>query len=143
MAAATTQNEAIDAVLTLVKSTWDGMTAAPLYYDNKGAVRPDVPALFGRAVVRHTFAERASLGSAGHGSKVNRRYGNCFVQMFVPQGEGTEEIRTYAETMANAFEDANHSLGVRVMDTQLNELGSDGVYWQINVVLNFNYDRIS
>jgi len=143
MAAATTQNEAADAVLTLIQTTWDGATSAPLYYDKKGADRPDVPAVFGRAVVRHTFGERASLGSAGSGSKVNRRYGDAYVQIFIPQGKGTTAIRDLAETMANALEDADHTLGVRIRDTQINELGSDGVYWQINVVTSFTYDRIS
>jgi hypothetical protein len=45
--------------------------------------------------------------------------------------------------MAFALEDADHTLGVRIRDTQINELGSDGTYWQINVVTSFTYDRIS
>jgi len=144
MANATTQTQAADAVLTLVSETWEAnANGAPLFYDNKGANRPEVPALFGRTVVRHTFGERASLGSAGSGSKVNRRYADVYIQIFVPQESATDTIRTLADNMAFALEDADHTLGVRIRDTQINELGSDGTYWQINVVTSFTYDRIS
>ncbi len=144
MADATNQIEAQDAVLSLVKTTWDAnANGAELFYDNKGADRPDVPAIFGRTVVRHTFSERASIGSAGNGSKVNRRFADVYVQIFCPQGSSTDTIRTLAESMANALEDADHTIGVRIRDTQINELGSDGVYWQLNVVTSFSYDRVS
>lgn len=139
-----TQNEAVDAILTLIKSTWDSNSGgAPLYYDNMDAERPAVPALFGRASVRHTFGERASLGSAGSMSKVNRRFGDAYVQIFVPQGSGQHQARAIADAMAFALEDADHTIGLRLRDTQINELGADGTYWQINVVTGFSYDRIS
>ena len=138
------QNEVVDALMTFVTDTWNAAAnGASLFYDNQDAERPDVPALFGRTVVRHTFGERVTLGSAGHGSKVNRRHGDLYIQMFVPQGDGQESLRALADTMAFALEDASFTLGVRLGDTQINELGTDGVYWQINVVTGFNYDRIS
>ena len=144
MATLDTQNEVVDSLMTFVTSTWvAAANGAPLYYDNQDAERPDVPSIFGRTVVRHTFGERASLGSAGSGSKVNRRYGDLYIQMFVPQGDGQEKLRALADSMAFALEDASFTIGVRLGDTQINELGTDGVYWQINVVTGFNYDRVS
>ena len=138
------QNDVVDALLGFVTTTW-GVNAngAPLYYDNKDAQRPAKPAMFGRATVRHTFGERASLGAAGSNSKVNRRYGDVYLQIFVPQGSGQTQARTMADAVAFALEDAPSSIGVRLRDTQINELGADGTYWQINVVTGFSYDRIS
>ena len=141
---ASTQNEVVDALLTFVTNTWDSNAGgAPLYYDNSDAERPAVPSLFGRAIVRHSFGERASLGSAGSMSKVNRRYGDVYVQIFVPQGSGQHQARAIADAMSFALEDADHTIGVRLRDTQINELGADGTYWQINVVTSYSYDRIS
>jgi len=136
--------EVVDALLGFVKTTWEANAGtAPLYYDNMDAERPDVPSLFGRAIVRHNFGERASLGSAGSNSKVNRRYGDLYVQIFIPQGDGQYQARTLADAVSFALEDADASIGVRLRDTQINELGADGTYWQINVVTSYSYDRIS
>ena len=142
---ASTQMQAVDALLGLAKTTWEANTPAstPFYYDNQDATRPSTPSLFGRAVLRHNFGERASLGSAGSGSKVNRRYGDLYIQIFVPQGDGQYTARTLADAMALAFEDADNSIGLRLQDTSINELGADGTYWQINVVTSFTYDRVS
>ena len=145
MPVVSTQTGAVKALLTLAKATWEANTPAstPFYYDNKDAQRPSTPALFGRASVRRNFGERASLGSAGSNSKVNRRYGDLYIQIFVPQGSGQYEVRVLADAMALAFEDADHTIGLRLRDTSINELGADGTYWQINVVTSFTYDRVS
>ena len=138
-----TQNDVVDALLTLVTDTWDANTSSPLYYDNTDADRPATPGEFGRAIVRHTFGERASIGSAGNGTSLNRRFGDLYVQIFVPQGTGQTAARTLADAIMFAIEDAPSSLGVRLANTQINELGADGTYWQVNVVTSFTYDRTS
>jgi len=139
-----TQTKVVDALLGFISTTWNSNAGgAPLYYDNKDAERPAVPALFGRASIRHTFGERASLGSAGSMSKINRRFGDAYIQIFVPQGSGQNQARDLADAVSFALEDADYTIGVRLRDTQINELGADGTYWQINVVTSFSYDRIS
>ena len=143
MASLSTQNEVVDALLTLVTDAWNANTSAPMYYDNKDAERPATPSTFGRAIVRHTFGERITLGSAGSNSTVNRRFGDLYVQIFVPQGTGQADARTLADEISFVIEDAPASLGVRLTTTQINELGADGTYWQVNIVTSFTYDRTS
>ena len=134
-----TQMGAVDEMLSLVKTTWEANTdGAPLYYDNQDAERPRVPATFGRAVVRHFDGGQISLGD----QSLKRRYGALFVQIFVPQGSGQVEIRELSDQMMFALEDARPS-NVRLTDVQINELGADGTYFQVNVVANFSYDRVS
>ena len=134
-----TQMGAVDEMLTLVKTTWDAHSGgAPLYYDNQDADRPDNPATFGRASVRHFSGGQISLGQ----QSLKRRSGALFVQVFVPQGSGQYEIRNLSDQLMFALEEANTSL-VRLRNVQINELGSDGTYFQVNVVADFSYDRVS
>ncbi len=134
-----TQMSAVDEMLTLVKTTWDAQTAgAPLYYDNMDAERPDNPSTFGRAIVRHFDGRQISLGD----QSLKRRFGSLFVQIFMPQGGGQYEIRNLSDQMMFALEDANLSV-TRLKNVQINELGTDGTYFQVNVVADFSYDRVS
>ena len=135
---ATNQTEAQDALLAFIKTQW-GLSAggAQLFYDNQDVDRPDSPTLFGRAIVRHGRGTRTTLG-------VNRfrRFGTVFVQTFTPQGKGKDlaELRVLSDAIAHALEEANLS-GIRIQDVDINELGSDGTYFQINVAAQFTYDR--
>lgn len=139
------QEEAADDLFTLITQVWQANTPAgtPLYYDNQDEKRPANPALFGRTVLRHFGSSRETVGNAGENSALFRRRGSVYVQIFVPQGSGTSVARAVAEAMIEAFEDADSTLGVRLTNSDINELGSDGTYWQINVVSDFSYDRIS
>jgi len=142
---AETAAEAEDALLTLVKATWEANAPAgtPLLYDNQDSNRPSDPAMYGRTVLRHFGSSRESVGNPGTNSVINRRRGAVYVQIFVPQGSGTRSAMDIAEAMAQAFEDVDETLGVRLTDADINELAADGTYWQVNVVANFSYDRIS
>jgi len=134
---ASTQLEAQDALLSRIKTLWDANAGgAALYYDNQDASRPDTPQMFGRAIVRHVQSTRTTLG-------INRfrRFGTVYVQIFVPQGTGTTVIRELSDAVAHGLEESPASLGVRIQDVDINELGSDGTYFQVNVAADFTYDR--
>lgn len=137
---AQTQNEATTELVGLVKTTWEANAAgAPLYYDNEDSERPDTLAVFGRVAVRHEAGTRNTLGPNG----IFRRFGTLYVQLFIKQGSGVTELRTLSDAIAHALEDVPASFGVFVRDVNVQELGSDGVYWQINVAAEFSYDRQS
>jgi hypothetical protein len=134
---ASTQIEVQDELLTRIKSFWDThANGAPLYYDNQDVERPSSPTLFGRAIVRHGSGTRTTLG-------INRfrRFGTVYVQIFVPQGTGTITIRDLSDDIASCLESVPSSFGVRLQDVDINELGSDGTYFQVNVSADFTYDR--
>lgn len=134
---ASTQIEVQDLLLTRIKSLWDSNAgSAPLYYDNQDVDRPDSPTLFGRAIVRHGRGTRTTLG-------INRfrRFGTVYVQIFVPQGTGTVTIRDLSDDIAGGLENVPASFGVRIQDVDINELGSDGAYFQVNISADFTYDR--
>ena len=138
---AQTQAEAQDELLARVTAAWtaNAPVGAPLFYDNQDEERPDDLGLFGRAIVRHDAGTRITLGPNG----IFRRFGTLFVQIFVKQGAGTYDIRVLSDAIAHDLEGVPASFGVRIADVDINELGSDGTYFQINVAADFTYDRQS
>jgi len=136
---ASNQIEAQDALLTQITNVWSAnANGAPLYYDNQDVDRPERPSMFGRAIVRHATATRTTVGNNRF-----RRFGTVYVQLFVPQGTGTTIIRELSDAIAHSLEESPSSLGIRIGDVDINELGSDGTYFQINVSADFNYDRVA
>jgi len=143
-----TRSELMDALYGKVQATWEAnvtSASAPLYYDNLEARRPSDPSLWGRAVILHNFGTTTTVGPAGRGAKTDRRFGDLYVQIFAPAGDGMFEIGNLADDLASAFEAAPVSFPVRVTDTNINEIGvdDDGVYFQLNVIVGFSYDRVS
>lgn len=128
-----------DVLLGIVTTAWAANTPAgtPLLYNNLDSDRPNPPALFGRAVVRESVG-----GYAGVGTTRMRRPGTLFIQLFVPQGAGTKTINDLSNALVNALKNASVVTldGIRLRDIGSNELGSDGVYHQVNVQASFEYD---
>lgn len=136
------QTEAVDTLLTLVNDTWTANAdGAPLFFENQDEERPEDLSVYGRAVVQHASGSRSTLGGVGQARF--RRVGTVYVQCFIKQGEGTAKIRVLSDALAHALEDVPSNFGVRMADVDINELGSDGVYYQINVAADFSYDRQS
>ena len=50
--------------------------------------------------------------------------------------------RDYAQIVMNAFEGAATSKQIWFRGTELNIIGEDGAFWQVNVVINFEYDQV-
>jgi hypothetical protein len=134
-----TQMEAVDEMMTIVTTAWNAHAdGAVLQYDNIESTRPQVPATFGRATVRHTAGQQITLGAVS----LKRRYGSLNLQIFVPQGDGQYEVRVLSDNILMDIEDANPQI-VRLTDIQFNEVGEDGTYFQMNIIARFSYDRVS
>lgn len=131
--------ETEDILLGIVQTAWTANTPAgtPLHFNNLDSDRPNPPSLFGRAVVRDAVGEYAGVGTTRL-----RRPGTVFVQVFVPQGTGTKTINTLANALVNALKNASVVTlgGIMLRDIGSNELGSDGVYYQVNVQASYVYD---
>lgn len=131
--------EAEDVLLGLVQTAWtaNAPAGAPLRFENLDTDRPSIPGTWGRAVVRNVPG-----GYAGLGTGRLRRPGTLFVQLFVPQNSGTKVIGDLANALVVALQTASVAAlnGIRLRDIGATELGSDGVYFQINVQASFDYD---
>lgn len=88
-----------------------------------------------RALVLPADARQATLGPRG-GSRRFDHFGVCVVQVFVPAGTGEVEARRLAALVEDIYR------GRTVDDTTFqapyqNPIGSDGAWYQLNVVVPY------
>jgi hypothetical protein len=137
---ANTFTEARDELSAFVLAAWNTATSsAPLEYDNLDSQRPKTPALWGRLHIRKFQGTRASLGS-GHRF---RRPGRVFVQIFAPVGTGMESLDQVSNALVEAFEDAGAIGNIWFRDAGAREVGMDSEYSQVNVEVDFTFDRVT
>ena len=143
----TTYEEATDEVLTLFKAAWDTTAYATLVdYQNlapSGGVKlpPNAQSAWARVTLRNILGNQASLTGALATSRFDRE-GLLTVQVFVPAGEGLSEAYQLAKIVADAYEGVASPNGVWFRNVRVNEIGEDGDFYQVNVLVDFSYSEI-
>lgn len=135
-----TYAEAVDSILGLFKTAWDVPGHVALYENIAGDV-PSGVAPWARVSLRHLAGNNSSLSGA-LGVQRYDRAGLLTVQIFVPVGEGLSEAHTLAKIVTDAYEGVATTNGVWFRNSRVNEIGPDGDWFQINVIIDFIYDEI-
>lgn len=137
-----TFTEANDDILTLFKAAWDP-TTWEVVYENIGTPGspPDTPSPWARPTVRHNPGEPASLGDAT-GQKRYNRTGLLTVGVFVPIGEGLSRAYDLAKIVADAYEGKASPRRVWFRNVRVLEVGPDGEWFQVNVLIDFTYVEV-
>lgn len=140
-----TRAEAIDQMLALFKTVWDTTPHADrVKYPNVGEtdVVPDGVNPWVRVNLRHVQGKQVTL-SGPVGTRRFRRFGILICQLFEPVGEGlTREDSDYAELIRDAYEGVTTTNGVIFRNVRINEIGSDGSFFQTNIIAEFEYDEV-
>jgi hypothetical protein len=134
-----THKEAIDVMLGMFKTVWDGTGWVALYPNVAGDI-PTGTDPWARVNIQHTDEEQASL-SGGLGTSRYMREGGLAVQVFTRTGEGLSTGHSLAKIVQDAFEGQTSS-GIWFRNVRVNEIGPDGDWYQINVLIDFIYDEI-
>ncbi len=140
-----TRKAAITEILGLFRTAWlgAGQSDNRVKYDNVGktTVPPTGNTPWARVRLRHTTSGQASL-SGQSGTRIFTRNGILTVQIFVPPGKGLAEATDLPKIIQDSYEGVETSNGVWFRDVVVNEIGSDGDFYQTNVVALFEYDEI-
>ena len=140
-----TFTEARDEILSLFKTAWDAQ-AAPipqlLYWDVTGDPptgndSDGDPDPWARITVRHVIGENDAIG----GSLFNRE-GVVTVQIFSPFGTGLQINDNLAKIAVDAFQGKKTAGGVNFTNVRLNEIGQDGIWFQSNILADFDYCEV-
>jgi len=134
-----THKEAIDIMLGLFKAVWDGTGWTALYPNVAGDI-PTGTDPWARIDLKHSDEEQATL-SGLTGTRRFRRDGGIAVQIFTRSGEGLSSGHALAKIVQDAFEGVS-SDGIWFRNVRVNEIGPDGDWYQINVLIDFTYDEI-
>jgi hypothetical protein len=132
-----------DILSGIAQAAWDTSAGgAPLLYDNRQSLRPQIPTTYGRLVMRHVPGDFPTLGSG----RV-RVEGILFVQLFTPINSGTLTLDGLANAIVAAYQVAAQNSvlmqGIMLRDVGMTELGvdpADREYHQVNVQAGFQYD---
>ena len=141
-----TIEDARDEILTHFTTAWNAQTSPPiLLYDDKTLDLP-ANAPYARITIQHNVFNQATIGgktSTGGGGQRFRRNGIVTVQIFTPSGDGLTTADPLVELTINAFEGkSTGSDRVEFRSVRANEIGHDGVWHQVNVLAEFEYDKV-
>jgi len=106
---------------------WDGLVGKP----------PSGRTPWARFTMRHFEG-----GSASISSKHFRREGTIFIQLFVPVGDGLSAMDPLTKIAMDAYEGQSTAGGAWFRDVRCREIGPDGDWYQVNVLVDFEYDEI-
>lgn len=140
-----TYEEAVDDISAIFKTAWD-TTGFPVDYENiadaeDNTFPPDPSTPWARLTIRHSTGRQASLSGAD-GTKRYDRGGFLTVQVFVPAGEGLARAYQLGKVVTDAYEGTASTRGVWFRNARVNEIGPDGDWLQVNVLVDFNYDEV-
>lgn len=111
----------------------------PIALDSKKFTPPEIPAKYVRLTVKFNEGFQSTLGRPG-----NRKFmktGIVFIQVFTPDGKGTDENDELTHDSVNVFD------GVRIgqlwlYNGRITSPGSDGKYYQQNGAVEFEFEEI-
>lgn len=133
--------QAYDEMLALLKAAWDvGAIGIPLRYDDVPATTP-VSGPWGRVAVRHFSGEQATLAN-NEGVCRWRSAGVIFVQLFAEVGSGFGVLHTLVDVVKDAYQGKSTPGGAWFRNVRVNEVGRDGPWEQVNVLVDFEYDQV-
>lgn len=147
---ATTLYIATDEILSLLNEAWRirARRDTMLTYDpellweiSEHLDRAKEQKAFARASIRHTSGRQKTL--AGVGNRRFRNFGVVNIQVITPflDGTGAGHCQKLAEVCKDAYE-GKRTQNVWFRGCRFQEIGRDGPWYQINLLIEFEWDEI-
>ena len=142
--------EARREIYELLKAVTDtiadlGTASANVIWDDTRKEIPDGtdPApTWARVQVRHVTAEQATLADATFGVRRYTNRGIVTVQLFTAGGrDGLKTADPIVTSIKGAFQGVSTPNGVWFRNVRTNEVGTDGPWFQTNILADFEYDE--
>lgn len=132
-----TYDQAYDLMMALFKAAWD-TTGHEIFWENVENKRETDNTAFARIDISHSIGSQATLGGP---ARSFRRVGAITIRIYTQAGKGLQESYQLAKVAADAFEGKSTG-GIWFRNVRINEVGRQGAYYQLNVVVDFEYDEI-
>jgi len=136
----TTYTEAQDDMFAIVNETAIRLNLGVKYEaKSAGEDRPETETGWVRAVLRHADGRQTSLaGSRGHAKF--RQLGTLWISVFTPIGTGLSENYDLCHEFVKAFRKVSTEHCVYFRNQRIREVGANGSFYQINTLIDFEYD---
>lgn len=134
-----THEQAVSDMSAMFKAVWDA-TGYQVRWENVREQRDVVDRPWASFVIRHATGSQVSLG--GVGERTFSRPGTIIISVFAPIGNGLSTSYALAKIAANAYEGKHSPNGVWFRNVSVREIGREGEFFQVNAVIDFDYDEI-
>ena len=134
-----------DAIILLFETAWAAMTppVPVLLFEDVESDIPssDPPSPWARIQVHHVTSNQATL-SNDVGSRRFRRFGLVAVRIYTRPGDGLSESDRLVKVAIDAFEGITAPGGIIFRNVRAPEEGQEGVWYQTDVLADFEYDTV-
>lgn len=131
-------NDATEAISQRFIAAWDA-SAVPFTMDNENFTPPDPVAAWIRLSIRFTVASQWTLGQPGN--RKFQRKGLIIGSIFIPANAGRKQADQLAQTFKDIFEGTTFG-PIEAYTANQKELGTDGLWFQVAVSVDFNYNEL-
>ena len=131
--------EAVDEMLQIFNDAWS-LTGFKAFYENTRDDRDTDQSPWAEVVVRHATGQQDTLGGVGNRSFV--REGAIVITINTPSSSGLSKGYNLAKVVTDAYEGNSSPSGVWFRNVRVNELGKEGTFFQLNVVIDFEYSEL-
>jgi hypothetical protein len=140
-----TFSSARNEIFQLFYTSWSLMAPdVPVYWQGVDipSVSPPVTGPWVRIFIEHTGSQQVSYGPTG--ARRYERNGQVTVQIFTPiaVGGGLTRLEELAVIARDAYEGVGTASGIFFRNSRISEVGVSEAWWQMNVVLDFQYDEM-
>lgn len=143
-----TFDEATDDILTIFSDAWNADAPNPTLVDYPNIapsdgvdLPPDSNLSWARVTIQHQAGRQSSLSGANNTQSYDRD-GLLTVQIFTAAGSGLSEAHELAKIVADAYEGVASPKEVWFRNVRVNEVGSEGDWYQTNVLVDFTYTEV-
>lgn len=129
-------------ILARFKAIWAASAHAsvPVIYDDTTENPPAGGSPYVVVKVQHNVGAAASI-SNGNNTRF-RAFGQVMVMLFPPINDGLTLGDAYVKVTQNAFEGKTLTGDIVFRNVSVREVGGKGTRYQVNVIAQFEYDRL-
>lgn len=147
------QEQARDEILALFKTAWDaGVDSAgvDVFYQSDGRQPPDAqeagqagtPTSWARVSLFHVDGATSSLTGGLGGTQQETSEGFLQCEIYVPPAQGLRLADRLAKIVKNTFRGQRTAGGATFRNVRHREIGRDGAWFRMDVLVEFEYDEI-
>lgn len=131
-----TYEQAHDDMQKMINEAWTA-TGHKIFFESVQEERDEETEPFIRVWIRHTSANQRTLG--GEDNRLFERRGFIRIEVYSRITNGLQESYQLAKVAGDAYEGRSSDNGVWFRRVRISEMGKDGIFNRIDVIVDFEY----
>lgn len=133
-----TFKQATDDINAMMKTVADN-ESIDVHWANRKTHRSMSEDSFVEFIIRHSGGQQDTLGGLGNRSFI--RVGIAVARVFTQTGKGLSSAYALAKSIVDAYEGVHSPNGVWFRNVRIQEMGVDGNFFELQVLIEFEYNE--